>query len=163
MSYSKIERGIGKRGRMLSSWLAANQDAALSLFPSYSTIMIITEVLAKPIVPSVAELYGKTHDMGNPIGLLKIAILNVGWRCHQDNLILFDWLFWAFVHYIWGFRLTNTVGEVKVSLFSWSFPPCWPKSKKNYDFFENLITGAKKEADSYVRFYACLHSLENKF
>ena len=50
-----------------------------------------TEVsMAKPIAPSAAELYGKTHDMGNPIGLLKIAILNVGWRCHQDNLILFD-------------------------------------------------------------------------
>ena len=26
--------------------------------------------MAKPIAPSVAELFGKTHDMGNPIELL---------------------------------------------------------------------------------------------
>ena len=26
--------------------------------------------MVKPIAPSVAELCGKTHDMGNPIGLL---------------------------------------------------------------------------------------------
>ena len=41
------------------------------------------------------------------------------------------------------FDWTNTVGEVKGSFFSWSFPPWWPKSTKSHDLvFENSITGA---------------------
>ena len=49
-----------------------------------------TEVsMAKPIAPSVTELYGKTHDMRNPIGLLwqKPWDKNCNFKCWGGNVI----------------------------------------------------------------------------
>ena len=49
------------------------------------------------------------------------------------------------------FDWTKTVGEVKGSFFSWSFPPWWPKSTKSHDLvFENSITGATGTRKSFV-------------
>ena len=59
--------------------------------------------------------------------------------------------FGQFSTIIEDFDWTKTVGEVKGSFFSWSFPPWWPKSTKSHDLvFENSITGATGARNFFV-------------